>query len=145
LWICSLKLYKVFWSSEFEFRTWLGILDITFCDKVYQLHAAGLWFSHIFFYLWQIIFKIKVFPFSLMSKIYLKWHCRHKLFFFWRFQGQEGVHIMHHFNFENYLPQVKEYILVANNLVTWLIVCIENNCFLKIKHYSGAVVVMIIW
>ena len=33
------------WSSEFEFRTWLGILDITFCDKVYQLHAAGLWFS----------------------------------------------------------------------------------------------------
>ena len=32
-------------SSEFESRTWLGILDITFCDKVYQLHAAGLWFS----------------------------------------------------------------------------------------------------
>jgi hypothetical protein len=34
------------------------------------------------FYLWQIIFKIKVFPISLMSKIDLKWHYRHKLVFF---------------------------------------------------------------
>jgi hypothetical protein len=30
------------WSSKFESRTWLGVLDITFCDKVYQWHAAGL-------------------------------------------------------------------------------------------------------
>ena len=29
------------WSSKFESRTWLGVLDIT----VYQWHTAGLWFS----------------------------------------------------------------------------------------------------
>jgi hypothetical protein len=33
------------WSSKFESHTWLGVLDITFCDKVYQWHAADLWFS----------------------------------------------------------------------------------------------------
>jgi hypothetical protein len=33
------------WSSKFESRTWLGVLDITFGDKVDQWHAAGLWFS----------------------------------------------------------------------------------------------------
>ena len=33
------------WSSKFESRTWLGVLHITFCDKVYQWHVAGLRFS----------------------------------------------------------------------------------------------------
>jgi hypothetical protein len=31
------------------------------------------------------------------------------------------------FNFENYLPQVKRFILVANNLVAWLSICIEKT------------------
>ena len=29
------------WSSKFESRTWLGVLDITFCDTVYQWHAVS--------------------------------------------------------------------------------------------------------
>jgi len=33
------------WISKFESRTWLGVLDTTFCDQVDQWHAAGLLFS----------------------------------------------------------------------------------------------------
>jgi hypothetical protein len=41
---CAISAYH-HWSSKFESCTWLGVLDITFCDQVYQWHAAGLWFS----------------------------------------------------------------------------------------------------
>ena len=33
-----------YWSYEFEFRPWRGVLD-TICDKVCQWLAAGQWFS----------------------------------------------------------------------------------------------------
>jgi hypothetical protein len=35
--------------------------------------------------------------------------------------------IRKNFNFENYLPQVIRFFLVANNLITWLNMCIEKT------------------
>jgi hypothetical protein len=34
-------------SCESESRLWRGVLDIALCQKVYQLLAAGQWFSPI--------------------------------------------------------------------------------------------------
>jgi hypothetical protein len=41
---CAIGAYY-HWSCEFELRSWWGVLDTTLCDKVYQWHATGRWFS----------------------------------------------------------------------------------------------------
>jgi hypothetical protein len=37
------------WCSEFEPRSWRGVLDTTLCDNVCQRLAAGRWFSPVSF------------------------------------------------------------------------------------------------
>ena len=34
-------------KCEFEYRSWRGVLDITYCDKGSQRRAADLWFSRV--------------------------------------------------------------------------------------------------
>jgi hypothetical protein len=43
---CAISAYHHY-SCEFELRSWRGVLDITLCDKVYQLFAKGRRFSPI--------------------------------------------------------------------------------------------------
>jgi hypothetical protein len=43
--ILAKRLFSVF-ETEFEPRSWRGVLDTTLCDKVFQWLATGRWFSH---------------------------------------------------------------------------------------------------
>jgi hypothetical protein len=41
---CAISAY-LHYRYEFESRSWQGVLDTTFCDKVCQRLATGRWFS----------------------------------------------------------------------------------------------------
>ena len=41
---CAISAYH-YWSFEFEYCSWRGVLDTTLCDKVCQWLVKGRWFS----------------------------------------------------------------------------------------------------